>query len=165
MLVGGVVGGYYLDARLFSNVHTVANHILAFMVGTIPLRIVLAVSQNTGRTLAKYGREGDDIPRLETNKLSTEGLYALMRHPMHLGLLFVPWTMAILAGSPSFFLLIAPIEMLFVVAMIVWFEEPEAIRKFGDAYRDYQKRVPMFCLKPACFRALLTHVPKRTSSS
>jgi protein-S-isoprenylcysteine O-methyltransferase Ste14 len=61
----------------------------------------------------------------------------------------------LLLGSPTFILLIAPVEILFMLAMIKFVEEPEAIRKFGDAYRTYQKQVPMFNLRPDCWRQIL----------
>jgi len=32
------------------------------------------------------------FPRLETNKLVSTGVYDCMRHPMHFGLLFFPWS-------------------------------------------------------------------------
>ncbi len=39
--------------------------------------------------------------------------------------------------------------------MIKLAEEPEAIRKLGDAYRKYQKQVPLFNLRLSCLRRLL----------
>ena len=159
MIVGGTVGGFWLDGLLFPGIHGHwLFHILSFIVGLILLKFVLTVSRNTGRTLARLGRQGD-IPRMETNVLVTDGLYALMRHPMHLGLLFFPLSLALIVGSPSFILIIAPLEMLLMVVMIKTLEESEAIAKFGDAYREYRKRVPMFCIRIACIRALLTLVP------
>lgn len=76
-------------------------------------------------------------------------------HPMHFGLLFFPWSLALILGSFSFILFIAPLEMLFMVVMIKLVEEPKVIRKFGDAYREYQKQVPMFNLRPVCWRQIL----------
>ena len=130
------------------------------LVGGPLLWLVMRISRNTGRLLARLGREGD-LPRLETNKLVTEGIYATMRHPMHFGLLFFPLAIALTLGSPSFILIIAPLEMLLMIAMIKLIEEPEAIRKFGDAYRDYQKRVPMFSLRPESLRQLLHEEQKQ----
>ena len=52
-------------------------------------------------------------------------------------------------------MVIAPLEILFMLVMIKFGEEPEAIRKFGDAYREYQKQVPMFNLRSGCLRQLL----------
>ena len=160
MLVGGVVGGYWLDSFLFPSVHGrgyLLFDLVSLVAGLLLLKIVLTISRNTGRTLARLGRRGD-IPRLQTNVLATDGLYALMRHPMHLGLLFFPLSIALIVGSPSFILIIAPLEMLLMVIMIKTMEEPEAIAKFGDAYREYRQKVPMFCLRIACIKVLLTPV-------
>lgn len=155
ILIGGGALGIWLDLRWF---HTLfvnpVFHLVTLVVGVLLLRLVMRASRHTGRLLARMGREGD-IPRMETNKLVTKGVYACMRHPMHFGLLFFPWSVALILGSPSFILFIAPLEMLFMVVMIKLLEEPEAIRKFGDAYREYQKQVPMFNLRPACWRQIL----------
>ena len=163
MIVGGIIGGYWLDGVLFPGIHSQwLFHILSFIFGLLLLKIVLTISRNTGRTLARLGRRGD-IPRMETNVLVTDGLYALMRHPMHLGLLFFPLSIALIVGSPSFILIIAPLEMLLMVVMIKTMEEPEAIAKFGDAYRAYREKVPMFCIRIECIRALLAPVEPNRS--
>ena len=159
MLVGGSALGLWLDWRWFHAL--LLNpffHLVTFVLGALLLRFVLQVSRSTGRLLARLGREGD-IPRMETNKLVTDGVYGCMRHPMHFGLLFFPWAVALILGSPTFILLIAPVEMLFMIVMIKLVEEPEAIRKFGDAYREYQARVPGFNLRLSCLRLLLQEKP------
>ena len=155
MLIGGSGLSLWLDWRWFHSwfVNPIF-HLVALAVGALLLRFVLRTSRYTGRLLARTGREGD-IPRMETNKLVTTDVYGCMRHPMHFGLLFFPWSVALILGSPSFILLIAPLEMLFMIAMIKLVEEPEAIRKFGDAYREYQRQVPMFNLCLSCLRQLL----------
>lgn len=159
LLGGGSVLGIWLDLRWFPVwfANPVA-HLLSFIAGLLLLRLVLRVSRNTGRTLAHHGREGK-LPRLETNRLVTSGPYACMRHPMHFGLLFFPLTLALLLGSLSFTFIIAPLEMLLMVAMILTLEEREALAKFGEAYREYRRRVPAFSLRPDCLRRLLTEVP------
>jgi len=155
MLIGGGALSIWLDLRwfpaLFANLFF---HTVTLVVGVLLLRLVMRVSRHTGRLLARMGREGD-LPRMETNKLVTTGVYGCMRHPMHLGLLFFPWAVALILGSPTFMLVIAPLEILFMVVMIKFVEEPEAIHKFGDAYREYQKQVPMFNLRPDCWKQLL----------
>jgi protein-S-isoprenylcysteine O-methyltransferase Ste14 len=119
----------------------------------------MRISKNTGRTLAKYGRKGE-VKRMETNVLAKEGIYKYMRHPMHLGLFLFPVSIAFLVASPSFILIISPIEILFMLIMIKLAEEPEAVRKFGDEYLEYKKQTPMFCLKVDCLKELLKDVPK-----
>ncbi len=160
MLAGGVWGGFLLDSHLFPYLYgSLWLHLISFIIGLGLLKLVMTISRNTGRTLAKYGREGD-LPRMETNRLVVKGVYHYMRHPMHLGLLLFPFSFAFLAGSPSFVLLIAPLEVVFMLLMIKWIEEPEAIRKFGDAYRSYMEKTPWFCLKTDCLKMLLNKVEK-----
>lgn len=156
MLIGGGALSIWLDWRWFNELFVnPIFHLATFVVGLLLLNLVMRVSRHTGRLLASMGREGD-LPRMDTNKLVTTGVYGCMRHPMHLGLLFFPWSAALILGSPTFILVIAPLEMLFMLALIKFVEEPEAIQKFGDAYRDYQKQVPMFNLRPTCWRQLLS---------
>jgi protein-S-isoprenylcysteine O-methyltransferase Ste14 len=160
MLIGGAFLGYYLDAILFNNIHSnLFFHTVSFFIGIIILWAVVKVSRNTGRSLAKYGREGN-IKRMETNVLASEGIYKYMRHPMHLGLLFFPVGFAFLIGSPSFILIIAPLEIIFMLIMIKFVEEPEAIKKFGDDYKTYMKQVPGFCFSIICLKELFKDVPK-----
>jgi len=156
MLLGGGALGIWLDSRWFHELF--ANpvfHLATLAFGILLLRLVMRVSRYTGRLLASMGREGD-LPRMDTNKLVTTGVYGCMRHPMHLGLLFFPWSAALILGSPTFFLVIAPIEILIIMALVKLVEEPEAIRKFCDAYRQYQKQIPMFNFRPACWRQMLS---------
>ena len=160
LLFGGIAGGYYLDSILFSEIQkNIIFHIICFFIGVFLLFLVIKISKNTGRTLAKYGRKGK-LKRMETNILVREGVYKYMRHPMHLGLMLFPVSFAFLSGSPSFILIIAPVEILFMLIMIKFLEEPEAIRKFGDEYLEYKKQVPGFCFRIHCLKALLKTVPK-----
>ena len=160
MLLGGIIGGYYLDDILFSNIHSnIFFHIISFITGIFIMLLVIRISKNTGRTLAKYGRKGE-LKRMETNVLVKEGIYNYMRHPMHLGLFLFPVAFAFLSGSPAFILIISPVEIIFMLIMIKLLEEPEAIRKFGDEYRKYMKQVPGFCLKIDCIKELLKSIPK-----
>ncbi len=162
MLPGGVCAGLAFDKILFPAVYTnLWFHLAGFMVGLGLLKIVMTVSRNTGRVLAKYGREGE-LPRMETNKLVTEGVYKQMRHPMHLGLLLFPFAFAFLAGSPTFILIIAPLEVVFILLLIKWVEEPEAMAKFGEEYLAYMKSTPWFCLEKECLKMLFQKVDKNS---
>ncbi len=155
MLIGGAVLGIYFDKIYFSELfHSLIFHAISFAFGYILLRMVLKTARNTGKYLAKMGREGN-IPRLQTNRLVTDGLYGCMRHPMHFGLMFFLPAFALLIGSPVFILVIAPAEMLLMILMIKLFEEKEAEKKFGQAYLDYKKRVPFFSIKKECLKMLL----------
>ena len=160
MILGGSILGYFLDFLIFENIHqNIIFHIVSLLIGIFLLFLVMKISKNTGRTIAKYGRKGK-LKRMQTNVLANQGIYKYMRHPMHLGLFLFPFGIAFLIGSPSFILIIAPVEIIFMLIMIKFVEEPEAINKFGDEYLNYKKQVPWFCFKIECLKELLKNVPK-----
>ena len=77
-------------------------------------------------------------------------LYRRVRHPIYLGLLLVFWATALLtvghalfAGCMSAYIFIG-----------AWFEERDLVRKHGDSYRDYQRKVPPYV--PVFWRRLVT---------
>ncbi len=145
----------YIDSKLFADIFkSIIFHISSFIIGVPILLIVMRISKVTGRTLARYGREGE-VERLETNKLVTQGPYQYMRHPMHFGLLFMPIAWGFIIGSPSFLLFFAPAEIIFILLMIKIVEEPEARKKFGQEYEQFCKTRPWFCLKPECIKSLI----------
>ena len=82
---------------------------------------------------------------------------------MHLGLFLFPVGVAFLIASPSFILIIAPVEIVFMFIMIKLVEEPEAIKKFGSKYVKYMKKAPMFCFKLNCLKELLKDIPKNNA--
>jgi len=156
LLAGGLVLSLLLDVWLFPSwFRSPFFHLSTFLPGALLMYGVLRVSRNTGRWLAREGRVGD-LPRMETNRLVTTGPYICMRHPMHFGLLFFPMSIALLAGSPTFIIIVAPLEAVFILLMLKIYEEPEAIEKFGEAYILYRQNVPMFNCSPGCLRQLFT---------
>ena len=154
LLFGGLIAAVALDLRFFRTLFfSPSFHIVSSFVGLVLLRLVMNASRKTGRLLARKGRVGK-LLRMETNRLVTTGIYGCMRHPTHLGLLFFPLAVGLVAGSPSFILIFAPFEAIFILAMLKLYEEPGAIRKFGDEYRAYQKQVSMFDFSPECLKEL-----------
>jgi len=161
LLVGGLLLSLLLDALLFPiRFRGLLFHLSTFLPGALLLYGVMRISKTTGRWLAKEGRIGD-LPRMETNRLVTTGPYSCMRHPIHFGLLFFPMSIALLAGSPTFIAIIAPLEAIFILLMIKTYEEPEAIEKFGEAYLLYKAEVPMFNCSYLCLRQLFTASDRR----
>jgi len=154
MIFGGIAGGIVIDRCCFPEWwHSVSFHIISFLIGLGVMTLAFRASGAGGRALARYGREGD-LPRLETNRLATEGVYGMMRHPMLVGLTLLPPGVALMLGSVGFILFIAPLEMLFIIGMMLVFDEREARAKFGAAYDDYRMRVPAVCLRLECLKAL-----------
>lgn len=156
MIFGGLGIGLFFDFKYKESVFhklffNVSFHIITVLLGILLLKFVLLTAKYTGRTLAKLGKK-DDASRFEVNKLVKEDIYSCMRHPMHFGLLFAPLAIALISGVPTFIVFIAPVEMVFIIAMIFIVEEPEAIKKFGKDYIEYKKQVPMFSLKWSCLK-------------
>lgn len=151
MLLGGAVAAYVndRDSNLF---HDPVFHLVTAALGVFVIAMAFRAAGNGGRELSS-GRVGE-LPRLETNRLVTSGIYGCMRHPMLFGLTLLPLGWALLLGLPTFIVLIAPLEILFIIVMVVVFEEMEVRHKFGDDYRVYARRVPMVSFSFSCLKKL-----------
>jgi protein-S-isoprenylcysteine O-methyltransferase Ste14 len=99
-------------------------------------------------TIIRFLRtRGTPVPFNPPPSLVTNGLYNIVRNPMHLG-----WTLIIIGAAileQSFLLLVVftPVFILIHVLYIKIIEEKELEKKFGQAYLDYKKRVPMWLPK------------------
>nr|WP_299246416.1 isoprenylcysteine carboxylmethyltransferase family protein [uncultured Halomonas sp.] len=75
--------------------------------------------------------------------LVTGGLYALVRHPQYTGLFVALFGEGVVHWPTLFSVGLFPV----IVLTYVWLahrEEKQMLARFGDAYRAYQRRVPMF---------------------
>lgn len=153
MLFGGAVVSLSIDQNtpLFQNK---TFHLISAFVGIFIILLAFRAAGNGGRELTK-GRVGN-IPRLETNKLVTSGIYSCMRHPMLFGLTLLPLGWALLLGSPTFITTVAPFEMLFIIWMVIVFEEREVKRKFDKEYEAYRRKVPLVSFKKECLKMLFS---------
>ena len=151
MLFGGA---WYAIAQDVENPYfqSILFHILTALLGLIITFFAFKASANGGRELSK-GREGN-TPRLETNQLVTTGIYSCMRHPMLFGLTLLPLGWSLLLGSPTFIVKVAPLEILFIIFMVMVFEEMEVKKKFGSDYQNYAKKVPMVSFEWLCIKKL-----------
>jgi protein-S-isoprenylcysteine O-methyltransferase Ste14 len=70
----------------------------------------------------------------------TPSLYARMRHPLYVGWALAFWATPTMTVGHLLFA--ATLTLYMVLAALV--EERDLVAYFGDAYRDYQRRVPMF---------------------
>jgi len=72
--------------------------------------------------------------------LVESGMYAFVRHPEFLGHILIIFALVIISQHWINFIVGAILIVLLCLAMIE--EEKRNIEKFGDAYRDYMKKVP-----------------------
>ncbi|KGE78577.1 MULTISPECIES: methyltransferase family protein [Halomonas] len=77
------------------------------------------------------------------DRLVTGGLYALVRHPQYTGLFIALFGEGVVHWPTLFSVGLFPV----IVLAYTWLahrEERQMLGRFGDAYRAYQRRVPMF---------------------
>lgn len=91
------------------------------------------------RQWRQYRKGGPKEP-VRNERLFTQKAYGVVRHPLYLGI------SVILAFHPvqtrNSFLSTALVVLYFYVG--TFFEEGRMLRKFGEEYRSYQRRVPRF---------------------
>lgn len=158
ILLGGGYLGLYLDELWFKIViNDKIFHIISFIFGFFVLLFVLRIAINASKTRAKYGHTAS-VPKMQTNTFVNQGMYKYMRHPMYFGLLFLPMAIALILGSPTFILVIAPAEIILILILVRLFEEPLAFKKYGSDYKTYARYTPKFCFKKRCLNALFKKV-------
>ena len=74
--------------------------------------------------------------------LVTKGIYGYARHPIYVAHALWSCGFGLLLGYP--FLLFFAVYIFASFWLATYFEEAELIQRFGQDYREYQKRVPRF---------------------
>lgn len=74
--------------------------------------------------------------------LVTTGPYAIVRHPIYLGVFVLLAALALLAAN--FLILLPTVALLTLLYVQLPDEESMLIDRFGDQYREYMKRTPRF---------------------
>ncbi len=79
----------------------------------------------------------------QQSRLVTDGLYALVRHPQYTGLFLGLFGEGVVHWPTVFSVAIFPVIVL-AYYLLARSEEKKVLAQFGDEYRAYQRRVPMF---------------------
>lgn len=77
-----------------------------------------------------------------TGEFVRDGIYKFARHPRYVEYMLISLALGLLTGYIFFFGFFIYLIVAFAIA--THFEERELVNRFGEAYRDYQKRVPKF---------------------
>jgi protein-S-isoprenylcysteine O-methyltransferase Ste14 len=109
-------------------------HVVAMVIG---YAIVFA-----GATLVADGWRRVHQARRE-KRLVTDGVYARMRHPQYTGLFLIVFGEGIVHW-PTIVSVVAFPVIVVAYTMLARKEERHMLEQFGDEYRAYQRRVPMF---------------------
>ena len=123
--------GGNLWAQLFG---TPMAHIVAMVLGYAILFVGASLVAEGWRVVHGARREG---------RLVTDGVYARVRHPQYTGLFLIAFGEGIVHWPTVVSVVAFPI-IVFSYVRLARREERDMIAKFGDTYRDYQRRVPMF---------------------
>lgn len=127
----GLTEGGNLWAQIFG---TPVAHIVAMVLG---YAIVFS-----GATLVADGWRRIHRARRE-EKLTTDGVYARIRHPQYTGLFLIVFGEGVVHWPTIVSVAAFPIIVL-SYTLLARKEERQMLAKFGDEYREYQRRVPMF---------------------
>jgi len=94
---------------------------------------------------------GTPLPLMPTQRLLTDGPYAVCRNPMALGTLIAYLGVGTAAGSPCGLGVVVVLGCL-LLAYVRVVEERELERRFGSAYRAYRTQVPFLFPKVSSLR-------------
>lgn len=112
-------------------------------------RSAMRVAMTVGYTVAVFGvvlmiTGWREVYRAtKKQRLATGGPYALIRHPQYAGIFLVLFGEGVVHWPTLFSLAAFPIIVIAYV-LLARKEEQQMIERFGQEYRAYQQRVPMF---------------------
>lgn len=133
----------YLNPHLFIGNASYLN-LIAIVVGSFGL-ILMISTIHLFKTIGK----GTLAPWNPTQKLVIQGPYKYCRNPMITGVLCILIAEALWFNS---LLLLIWMLMFFIISSIYFVvkEEPDLVKRFGNDYVDYKKKVPRWIpkLKP-----------------
>ncbi|HYM94553.1 MAG TPA: isoprenylcysteine carboxylmethyltransferase family protein [Chitinophagaceae bacterium] len=104
-----------------------------------------------GICIAKYFKQesgflwmNPEMPAQKT-ELHISGIHNYVRHPLYLGTFVFIWGLFILFPSAANLVAVSIITIYTLIS--IRFEEKKLIAEFGDAYKEYKRKVPMIIPK------------------
>lgn len=126
----------YLNANLWSTLLGMGETgmMISMILGYAFVFIGLGIFMEGWRELHRARQE---------NRLVTDRLYALVRHPQYTGLFLALFGEGVVHWPTIFSVALFPVIVL-VYYLLARSEEHKVEAEFGDEYRAYRRRVPMF---------------------
>lgn len=90
----------------------------------------------------------------QESRLVTDGLYALVRHPQYSGLFIALFGEGVVHWPTVFSITVLPVIVVAYV-LLARREEKRVLEEFGDEYRVYRERVPMFFPRAGQWKQLI----------
>lgn len=149
--------GADLDASLWSWLPGVGElgMLISMLLGYTLLFVGIGIFAQGWRELYRAQREG---------RLATRGLYALVRHPQYAGLFIGLFGEGVVHWPTIFSVALFP-----VIVLVYWLlartEEERVLKEFGDEYRAYRRRVPMFIPKLGLWRQFVARASATEETS
>lgn len=143
-----------LSANLWSTLLGIGETgmMIAMILGYALLFIGIGIFMEGWRELHRARKE---------DRLVTDGLYGLVRHPQYTGLFIALFGEGVVHWPTIFSVALFPVIVL-AYYLLARSEERTVEEQFGDEYRAYRQRVPMFIPRWGQWRAMTT---TRTESS
>jgi len=109
------------------------------ILGIVVLLAGGALVLETTARFALQGR-GTPAPWAPPERFVEHGSYRFVRSPMYLGVLLLVVGQALLLGQEILYAWAAAAWLIFT-SFLVFYEESQLHRRFGDSYDDYRRRV------------------------
>ena len=138
---------YNLNANLWSSLLGLGETgmLISMLLGYALLFIGIGIFIQGWRELYRAHRH---------DRLATDGLYGLVRHPQYTGLFLGLFGEGVVHWPTLFSVGLFPVIVL-AYALLARREEKQMLERFGEAYRAYQRRVPMFMPRGGQWRQLV----------
>ncbi|ALP52289.1 isoprenylcysteine carboxyl methyltransferase [Candidatus Tenderia electrophaga] len=138
---------YNLNANLWSSLIGLGETgmLISMLLGYALLFVGIGIFIQGWRELYRAHRQ---------SRLATTGLYGLVRHPQYTGLFVGLFGEGVVHWPTLFSVGLFPVIVL-VYGLLARSEEKRMVERFGDEYRAYRRRVPMFFPRPGQWRQLV----------
>jgi len=128
-LIGAFIFYFNYGENLILKIFGTVLWILSAFLGWLPIY-----------TFRKKGGVPKGEGFVKTTKLVTTGIYSIVRHPQYLAGMLLGLSFILISQHWLVLILGIPFIIIFYVAVLD--EDKSCIKKFGDDYKRYMKRVP-----------------------